>query len=151
MADKIKDNGFIEHLNETVDGIEKHGRIASRVEMTTGDFIAAVDLINRQKAENAELLSELTITKNNFDNAKERYDEAVKIGQKINDKLVAAYKKLQTAKSEAIKEFWDKLKTMKFRHKNFGELVYVDDGNNLIKEMEGELANETVCLSGQKK
>ena len=63
----------------------------------------AIDLINRKKAEIAELQSELIITKNDLDNAKERYDEAVKIGQKMNEKLIDAYKKLQTAKSDAIK------------------------------------------------
>ena len=70
----------------------------------------AKETINRQKAEIAELQSELIITKNNFDNAKDRYDEAVKIGQKMNEKLINAYKKLQTAKTEARKEIAERLK-----------------------------------------
>lgn len=37
--------------------------------------------------------------------AKDRYDEAIKISQRMNEKLINAYKKLQTAKIEARKEF----------------------------------------------
>jgi len=80
----------------------------------------AFDLINRQKAEIEELQSELIITKNNFENAKERYDEAVKISQKMNEKLIDAYKKLQTAKSEAYKEFAERLK------------AYFNDGRDVM-------------------
>ena len=42
-------------------------------------------------------------------NAQKLYDESVKIGQKMNQKLMDAYKKLQTAKSEAVKEFAERL------------------------------------------
>ena len=58
----------------------------------------ALDMLNRQKAEIAELKSELTITNNNFENVQKLYDESVKIGQKMNQRLMDAYKKLQTAK-----------------------------------------------------
>lgn len=74
--------------------------------VTVGDVVG---LLNRQKAEIEGLWSELIITRNNFENAKERYDEAVKISQRMNEKLIDAYKKLQTAKSEAYKEFAERL------------------------------------------
>ena len=38
-------------------------------------------------------------------------------------------------KTEAIKEFWDRLKKEKVTHKNLGEMVYVEDGDNLVKEL----------------
>ena len=100
------------------------------------------DMLNRQKAENAELQSELIITKNNFYNAKEKYDESIKIGQKMNQKLIDAYKKLQTAKSEARKEFAEKLrKTMTATSKTTsGYCKYIvtdDEIDNLLEEMEG--------------
>jgi len=85
-----------------------------------GIMAKSLDLINRQKAEIEELQSELIITKNNFENAKERYDEAVKISQKMNEKLIDAYKKLQTAKSEAYKEFAERLK------------AYFNDGRDVM-------------------
>lgn len=61
--------------------------------------------IKRLQSENAELKSELTITENDFENAQKLYDESVKISQRMQEKLIQAHKKLQTAKSEAIKEF----------------------------------------------
>lgn len=98
----------------------------------------ALDLINRQQAEIAELQSELIITKNNFDNAKERCDVAVKIGQNMNEKLIDAYKMLQTAKSEAIKEFAERLKD-KVDNPVLIEGKYIDRVidiiDNLVKEI----------------
>ena len=38
-------------------------------------------------------------------------------------------------KSKAIKEFWEKLKKEKVTHKNLGEIVYVEDGDVLVKEL----------------
>lgn len=95
----------------------------------------ALDLIKRQKAEIAELQSELIITKNNFDNVKDRYDEAVKIGQKMNEKLINAYKKLQTAKAEAIKEFAARLKVGVPQETG---VIRCADIENLLKEMESK-------------
>ena len=42
------------------------------------------------------------------------------------------------ARFEAIKEFAERLKADKFAHKNFGELVAVEDIDNLAKEMTEE-------------
>jgi hypothetical protein len=45
------DTGLIEHLNEEVDKIKRHGCIVPRVEMGTKDFLKTIEIINRQKAE----------------------------------------------------------------------------------------------------
>ena len=70
----------------------------------------ALDLINRQKAEIERLQTE-------------------------KDNLIKTYKECMT---EAIKEFAERLKADKFAHKNFGELVAVEDIDNLVNEMVGE-------------
>ncbi len=77
----------------------------------------ALDLINRQKAEIERLAKE---------NIGLKYDLQVASGESL------------TAQSAAIKEFWNRVKAEKFTHKNLGELVYVEDGDNLVKEMEGD-------------
>lgn len=68
----------------------------------------ALALINRQKAE-LEDLREIVFT----------------------DRTEA----IRQLKAEAIKEFAERLKAEKFKHANFGELVYVEDIDNLVKEM----------------
>ena len=65
------------------------------VSVTTKLAKETFDMLNRQKAEIAELRSELVITKNNFDNVKEKYDEAVRTCQRNKEKLIEAYKKLK--------------------------------------------------------
>ena len=45
---------------------------------------------------------------------------------------------LKRARAEAVREFAERLKTEKWKHKNFGELVFVEDIDNLVKEMVGE-------------
>lgn len=91
------------------------------------------------KAEIEELKSELIITKNNFDNVKDRYDEAVRINQRIHEKLVDAYKKLQTAKSEERKEFAERLKA-KGTSPELDEGKYYNDYDidRTLTEMESE-------------
>lgn len=77
----------------------------------------ALSLINRQKAE-IERLQGLLV-------------EWKKAGYKYADSI-------ENIKAEAIKEFAERLKREAVTHKNFGELVYVEDIDNLVKEMVGE-------------
>lgn len=44
----------------------------------------------------------------------------------------------QKVKAEAYKEFAEDIKATKITHKNFGEIVFVEDIDNLLKEMIGE-------------
>ena len=81
-----------------------------------------INLINRQKAEieeNQALIERLQ-------NANVRALKGMTEIAKAN------------ARFEAIKEFAERLKADKFAHKNFGELVAVEDIDNLAKEMTEE-------------
>ena len=73
-----------------------------------------LDLINRQKAKIERL---------------KKYDEERDI--RLHARLT------EQARAEAIKEFAERLKAEKFPHTDFGELVYVEDIDNLVKEMVG--------------
>ncbi len=59
--------------------------------------------------------------------------------QKENERFADIGKLYSEIRAEAIKEFWEKLKKEKVTHKNFGEMVYVEDGDNLVEEMVGAL------------
>ena len=50
----------------------------------------------------------------------------------------SAYERERGSRITAIQDFAEGLKEEKFTHKNFGELVYVEDIDNLVKEMIGE-------------
>lgn len=45
---------------------------------------------------------------------------------------------IKTAKAEAVREFAERVKGEKWNHKNFGELVCVEDIDILLEEMEKE-------------
>ena len=85
---------------------------------------AVIDLINRQAAEIERLTAKILVKDN------------------INDyntmQLRIAREELRTAKSEAIKEFAERLKKHNFVDNlslDGKETVYVDDIDNLVKEM----------------
>lgn len=85
------------------------------------------DLINRQKAEIEGLTAKILVKDNIND-----YNTA---------QLRIAREELRTAKTEAIKEFAEKLKRYSFADNlslTGKETVYVEDIDNLVKEMEGE-------------
>ena len=98
---------------------------------------AVLDLDNRQEAEIAELKSDLTLLKNDYEQCKSVYDEEKAKVAKLNDKLITAYKLLKTAKFEAIKEFSERLKEQKLFIVG-GSMVFVSDIDSLAKEMVGE-------------
>ena len=88
----------------------------------------ALDLINRQKAEIEELKEVTTNTINT----------SIEFGLDKENQI-------NTAKAEAIKEFWSKRKThtRKMKSSDFGgefwdKAVLVEDGDNLVKEMVGD-------------
>lgn len=106
----------------------------------------AFDLINRQKAENAVLKSDLTFKLNDFEHLKQEYEKAetVSIGRKdrLMQKVVELQEvkkenerllqKLQQAKSEAIKEFAEQLIKRSYLL-NGRFVVDVAQINNLVK------------------
>ncbi len=133
-------SAYLEECYDESNTVEITAKVLKSIKDNYEELIKKNDLINRKDAKIAELQSELIITKNNFDNAKDRYDEAVKIGQKMNEKLIDAYKKLQTAKSEAVKEVAERLrkKAHSYFLANLIWIVEVDDIKEVVKEMVGE-------------
>ena len=113
-------------------------------------FPSVLDLINRQKAEIEELKAKI-IADDKLLN--DRVQEAVNFVSKANQKYVDALEKafndkvaeLKTAKSEAIKEFAERLKdnaeeTLEYSSRYF--TINEDDIDNLVKEMEAENEND---------
>lgn len=100
--------------------------------------ISTLDLIDRLKAE-IEALDFLIKESNKL---VERQDKAINRLQADNSSMQSTLAKMsmgvEEAKAEAIKEFAERLKKEKFTHTNFGELVYVEDIDNLVKEMVGD-------------
>ena len=98
----------------------------------------ALDLINRQKAEKERLEDENYTLKNKIEIRDNLIEQ---LGSDIDIKYNTIYtmrEKLKNLKSEAIKEFAERLKEHSFVDKlslDGKETVYVDDIDNLVKEM----------------
>ena len=155
MENKFTDNEIIKALEccTKVDACHECPYGAACLDDKYVSIIAkdALDLINRQKAEIERLNVELVGMRGACESYKMHYDNAkaeIERLQKVNDslgeaggKLVVAYKK---AKSEARKEFAERLKKVgtKVEGRKGFEGVYVMCSNlvidNLVKEMEGE-------------
>lgn len=105
----------------------------------------ALDLINRQKAEIEELKTEIERMEDEnytLKNKIEIRDNLIEqLGSDINIKYNTIYtmrEKLKNSKSEAIKEFAERLKKHSFVDNlslDGKETVYVDDIDKLVKEM----------------
>lgn len=86
---------------------------------------ASLDIINRQKAENGELRERITYLEKSIDYSRKEYNQLLQ--------------KLQQAKSEAIKEFAERLKSkvndLEFRTKTHRKTVpvkFCDDNANWV-------------------
>ena len=121
--------------------IYHHGRCTScplYAEIITGCqstlFDNALDLINRQNAENDRLKKEV-------EDKERAYNDEFCLRKEYQSKCQEFLKEKQTTKSEAIKEFAEKLKEYSFLDNlslDGKETVYVDDIDNLVKEMTEE-------------
>lgn len=112
----------------------------------------ALDLITRQQAEIENLKVENQSLRGAAHSLKMHYEEAQSEINKLNaenmltmsernafrNSFYELSKQLKTAKSEAVKEYAEKLKGKTFTHKNFGKLIFADDIDDLVKEMVGE-------------
>ena len=113
----------------------------------------ALDFIKRQKIENKRLEKEVNLVSIQFQDLQERYEEALaeieslKIFRGYAEKRASDYRTMRdkylNAKSEAYKEFAEKLK--EFMHNKFKDLdeyefeyITERDIDNLLKETEGE-------------
>ena len=98
----------------------------------------ALDLISRYKAENERLEDENYTLKNKIEIRDNLIEQ---LGSDIDVKYNTIYtmrEKLKNSKSEAIKEFAERLKKHNFVDNlslDGKETVYVDDIDNLVKEM----------------
>ena len=98
----------------------------------------ALDLINRQKAEKERLEDENYTLKNKIEIRDNLIEQ---LGSDIDIKYNTIYtmrEKLKNSKSEAIKEFAGRVKRYSFVDNlslDGKETVYVDDVDNLVKEM----------------
>ena len=102
---------------------------------------AVIDLINRQKAEKERLEDENYTLKNKIEIRDNLIEQ---LGSDIDIKYNTIYtmrEKLKNLKSEAIKDFAKRLKKHNFVDNlslDGKETVYVDDIDNLVKEMTEE-------------
>jgi hypothetical protein len=88
-----------------------------------------LDLINRQKTEIERFEKE----------NREQFSKWMRLDKRTKERYAELCEEAKgVVRAEAIKEFAARLKAAKFKHKNFGELVYVDDIDNLVKEMTEE-------------
>lgn len=107
--------------------------VANCLSIMTKDTL---DLINRQKAEIKRLKNRVF--------CKVTIDEE-KLRSIVNEKVQEYELDIKAIQAEAIKAFAERLKTKKFKYRTFGEFVYVlgefiyvDEIDNLVKEMVGE-------------
>lgn len=113
--------------------------------------VLAYDLINRQKAENERL--QLEIESCNSENAelKTEIERLEKENNSMREDITQSVKELKNlgvlyakdiskTKSEAIKEFAERLKTVLYMPDNrvIGRTIYTDEIDNLVKRMVGE-------------
>ena len=99
----------------------------------------ALDLINRQKAENTELQlknSELEIELKAMRGAANSYKAEIERLKNLDTQIEVSKKLEREIKSEAYKEFVERLKETKFKHGN-DFIVYADNIDNLLKELVG--------------
>ena len=107
--------------------------------------VVILDYINQLETENMELKSDVITLKHSNEYLKNKYDEIMSLSKRIMQKLIKAHKRLKTTKSEAIKEFAEKIKS-KIYTAHFGSIkkgftvttINPSDIDNLVKEMVGE-------------
>ena len=150
----MTDNEIIKALENEVKSAEyADSYYCNGVDLTL--IKSAIDLINRQQEENQNLKGHLEQLKSRYDNAKveiyrlkneneilsKNADTAFQDGLNEAQDLYAEQVKAEI-KSEAIKEFADRLKQKSEYYENGqgweGRICYEDDIDKLLKEMVGD-------------
>ena len=138
---KNADEGYMAHL-------ENGGEVDKNEEEYIDILCGTLDLINHQKAEIERLQKEVNLVSIQFQDLQERYEEAQTEIERLKGypyaTQVEVSKKLESQiKSEAVKEFVERLKEKSFETiRNYGltkDVVEVCDIDNLVKEMEDEV------------
>ena len=68
----------------------------------------------------------------------ERLQPYEQLYKDLKDEHLETIKAIKQAESEAVKEFWTKVKEEKITHRNLGEIIYVEIGDEVLKEMVGD-------------
>lgn len=98
----------------------------------------SLDLINRQKAEIKRLRKEVNLVSIQFQDMQERYEEAQTEIERLNNINFGVDLSIGSIKTEAIKEFAERLKEEALPKCDWDDCVNVEDIDNLLKEMVGE-------------
>lgn len=105
----------------------------------------ALDLIKNQQAEIKVLKSDYATTKQDYEHYKSVLEDKQKLVEKLNQKLINAFKLVEKAKTEAYKEFAERLKAK--CHNYYPSIdsycvgvkaVGFKDIDNLVKEVVGD-------------
>ena len=101
----------------------------------------ALDLINRQNAEMKSLTEKLEVLGDPLQDAQykiaEQQAEIERLTKIVEEQHEGSLIAMEVYKNEAIKGFWEKAKqTREFRTQPY---VYIVDGDNLVKEMVGDV------------
>lgn len=97
--------------------------------LLTPDTIFGIDKIIKSKDKQLEVVKLMHIN-----DVKQKDAEIKRL--KAEAEMTEGY--AEALEQKARKEFADRLKAQKITHHNLGELVYVEDIDNLLAEMEGE-------------
>jgi FtsZ-binding cell division protein ZapB len=111
---------YIEILGYRIDGFESFDAFCEHLKK----YAEMEDTISRQRAEIERLKCDNSNIHRLFSDACKRVDELDKLNE--------------TVKAEAIKEFAERLKEKKQWDVDIPDYVYVEDIDNLVKEMVGE-------------
>ena len=115
----MTDNEIIKNLEHRVDNFSK----------------SVLDLINRQKEQIKQKDTEIDILirkKETLRDELEMWKSSAELWEGDARELLG---EIRTAKTEARKEFVERLNTKKFTHKNLGELVSVEDIDETLTEL----------------
>lgn len=109
-------------------------------------LLDALDLINRLQAENERLKSDVSVSRDAYMSMKDRYEYEKEKVEKAKQKCIDIGKALKNAKTEAYKEFAERLKTEFSQYQREYRNVLNDEGacamiiakkgvDNLLKEL----------------
>ena len=65
----------------------------------------------------------------------QRIKELTEENERLSQSLANSKSILANSKADTVRQMQERLKAQKFTHKNFGELVYVEDIDQIAKEM----------------
>ena len=124
----MTDNEIIKYLEQTIDKYNKNEIFVDNIRLDK----LSLDLIKRQQAEIEMLRSVQLVQANRIAELRSTKFEQINVIQNLKQQLI-------TSKSEAVKEFAEKLKKVWFDHGyESPDVDFEDFIDNLVKEMVGD-------------